>query len=278
MAKDKADKVVLHRPYYSLSEAEELTDYKVLDLIHMAARGELQVCVNADGWLASRVYEIDHSIDIEGEGFSVAYRGPDVPEFPDGDGEDCVDKLIEWQHGQERRDLVVHNIVCYGRRGANGWWYGLNPKGPATVAASSLAEYLIKPDTAHIEIDINTWKNIADPVHQRFFRPDPEVLVKDALQTGRLVLLTADLERLRGGGSEAVAETADRGVSKMSLLKLAIGMAIVGYRYDPEKKRNNAVGDIDKDLQTVGVALDQQTIRDALEQACQYLPAKPQKT
>lgn len=278
MVKEKTEKVVLHRPYYSLREVEELTAYKVLDLLHMAAEGKLLISVIADGWLASRVYEIDHSIDIEENGFSVSYRGPEVPDFPTGDDENFVDKVVEWQHGQERQDVVVHNLVSYGRRGLNGWWYGLNPEGPATVAASSIAEFLIRPDTAHIEIDINTWKNIADPFHQRFFRPDPEVLVKDALQADRLVLLTADLERLRGGDKGLVAEKPDGAVSRKTLLKLVIGMAIGGYRYDPQAKRHDCMGPIEKRLHEVNLPVGQDTIRKALEEASQLLPQNPQKS
>lgn len=270
MAKDKADKVELLRDWYSLAEAAAMADKQPDDLLHMAKRGELQICVIAGGWSASRVYEIDHSIDVERDGFSISYRGPDAPEFPTGDDESFADKVIEWQHGQERQDAVVHNLVSYGRRGQNGWWYDMNPKGPAVVAASSIAEYLVKPDTAHIEIDINTWKNIADPVHQRFFRPDPEVLVKDALQTDRLVLLKADLERLRGGGAGAAEEKPDKAPLRNTLLKIIYGMAISSYSHEPKASKNPAVKKIAIDLELVkdaDVRVGDDTIRKVLDEA-----------
>ena len=57
-----------------------------------------------------------------------------------------------------------------------------------------------------------------------------------------------------------------------SLLKLAIGMAVSGYAYDPEKSRNSAIGELEKDLQSLGIPLDQDTIRKWLKEAAQLLP------
>ena len=63
-----------------------------------------------------------------------------------------------------------------------------------------------------------------------------------------------------------------------SLYKLIIGMAVAGYKYDPTAARNDAVGDIYNDLEELGVAVDQDTIRKWLREAAQQLPPKPIKT
>jgi len=63
-----------------------------------------------------------------------------------------------------------------------------------------------------------------------------------------------------------------------SLLKLVIGMAKAGYRYDPNAPRNDAIGDISRDLESNGVPLDQDTIRKWLKEATNHLPAKPTNT
>jgi hypothetical protein len=59
---------------------------------------------------------------------------------------------------------------------------------------------------------------------------------------------------------------------RQSLLSLVIGMAKVGYRYDPSKTRNDAVGDIQADLDSCGVGLDSKTVRHYLKEASALLP------
>jgi hypothetical protein len=59
---------------------------------------------------------------------------------------------------------------------------------------------------------------------------------------------------------------------RQSLLSLVIGMAKVGYRYDPLKTRNEAVREIQADLDSCGVGLDAKTIRHYLKEASALLP------
>jgi hypothetical protein len=54
---------------------------------------------------------------------------------------------------------------------------------------------------------------------------------------------------------------------RQSLLSLVIGMAKGGYSYDPSKARNDAVGDIQADLDSFGIGLDAKTIRRYLKEA-----------
>jgi hypothetical protein len=48
--------------------------------------------------------------------------------------------------------------------------------------------------------------------------------------------------------------------TRNSMLKLIIGMAIMGYRYDPRLDRNSATGDIRGDLEKLGLGLKNETI------------------
>jgi hypothetical protein len=84
-------------------------------------------------------------------------------------------------------------------------------------------------------------------------------------------------------GITYVAEPADTGAAKTekleldpreraSLLKLVIGMAMAGYRYDPKAKRNDAVTEIYSDLLGLGIELSDDTIRRFLREAAQYAP------
>ena len=59
-----------------------------------------------------------------------------------------------------------------------------------------------------------------------------------------------------------------------TLLKIIIGMAVKGYRYDPEAKRNTAVSDIVKDLEELGIAVSDDTVRKYLKSASQLLPSE----
>ena len=57
-----------------------------------------------------------------------------------------------------------------------------------------------------------------------------------------------------------------------SLVKLVIGMAIGGYGYDPESRRNSSTSDIASDLHQSGISLDCDTIRKYLAEGKDLLP------
>jgi hypothetical protein len=63
-----------------------------------------------------------------------------------------------------------------------------------------------------------------------------------------------------------------------SLLKLVIGMAVQGYSYNPEARKSSIVAEIKSDIEQLGLALDDDTIRSYLKQASTKLPAKPINT
>lgn len=63
-----------------------------------------------------------------------------------------------------------------------------------------------------------------------------------------------------------------------TLYKLVIGMAQRGYGYNPDAKKNDAIGEIQRDLDELGLGLGERTIRNHLNAAKAFLPAKPIKT
>jgi hypothetical protein len=65
---------------------------------------------------------------------------------------------------------------------------------------------------------------------------------------------------------------------KDTLLKLVIGMAVEGYRYDPKAAKNTAVADIVSDLNKLGLSLDADTVRRWLKEAAETQFEKPNKT
>jgi hypothetical protein len=89
----------------------------------------------------------------------------------------------------------------------------------------------------------------------------------------------ATLEREASG----VATTSDGGKEigpreRDSLLKLVIGMAVVGYRYEPKAERSTRVTEIASDLASVGIQLDADTVRKWLRVAAELLPGDYKQT
>ncbi|MCT8972480.1 hypothetical protein [Microbaculum marinisediminis] len=71
---------------------------------------------------------------------------------------------------------------------------------------------------------------------------------------------------------EAARNTSLGTRERESLLKLIVGMAVAGYRYNPSATRNEATSEIAGDLERNGVPLDPDTIRKYLREAAQLLP------
>jgi hypothetical protein len=56
-----------------------------------------------------------------------------------------------------------------------------------------------------------------------------------------------------------------------SLLKLVMGMAVGGYRYDPHQSRNAATKDIQDDIQALGLSMDDGTVLKYLKQGAELI-------
>ena len=92
-----------------------------------------------------------------------------------------------------------------------------------------------------------------------------------AAENGRLKEKLAALE-----AKPASIETADDSIKvekpigtreRESLLKLILGMAIIGYSYDPKSAKSREISEIASDLQIAGLALDPDTVRKYLDEA-----------
>ena len=112
---------------------------------------------------------------------------------------------------------------------------------------------------------INDWKSIADA------RESAIQTYEETVETQR-----DSIKRL----TDALHEAGKRGPSEKglgtrereSLVKLVIGMAIKGYRYDPAAGRNAATSEIADDLAALGIPLDQDTVRKWLKEGIELLP------
>ena len=81
--------------------------------------------------------------------------------------------------------------------------------------------------------------------------------------------LTSELAKAQSTSGQPLATR-----ERESMLKLIVGMAIQGYRYDPKARRGDAICDITSDLEKSGVALSDDTVRKYLVEAAPLLPAK----
>ncbi len=88
-------------------------------------------------------------------------------------------------------------------------------------------------------------------------------------QNKELVARVATLER-------ALADTIVAGSSstkeKESLLKIAIGLAVKGYGFDPKSSRSPTAKEISDDLIALGISLSDDTVRKYLKEAAELLP------
>ena len=57
-----------------------------------------------------------------------------------------------------------------------------------------------------------------------------------------------------------------------TLLKLIIGLVIAGYKHDPNAARSTTTAAIRRDLETLGMTLDEDTIRKILREAAEFAP------
>jgi hypothetical protein len=84
----------------------------------------------------------------------------------------------------------------------------------------------------------------------------------------------AEAESVKNPAPEKPLKTRERD----TLLKLLIGMAVKGYRYNPKASKNPAVSDIASDLEQLGIALSDDTIRKWLGEAAQLLELEGAET
>lgn len=99
----------------------------------------------------------------------------------------------------------------------------------------------------------------------------------DSLKT-ELERLTLENNNLKGDSLKPSPDAELSPRKEESLYKLIIGMAQMGYRYDPDALKNTAISEIQGDLDQLGIGLGERTIRNHLNAAKAFLPAKPIKT
>jgi hypothetical protein len=92
--------------------------------------------------------------------------------------------------------------------------------------------------------------------------------------------LYEDTNATLASATQALEERADRTPAEKplgsrerdSLLKLVIGMAVAGYKFDPDAAKNQATAEIASDLERLGMSMHSDTVRKWLGEAAIHLP------
>lgn len=180
----------LVREYYSLAEAAVIAECDEEDLIHLAAQGKVQLYAIRDFWAAKQIREINEAHDYN-TGI-LHHGGGDLNwDFKNTSAEDVQNALAA-------KDITVGPITQYAPRGGYQALYALRWSGAQPVLSQSISEYLLNRATAIVKLDVNVMLGLSGKQNSREFFPDPQMLVQDARDTGKLVVLVAALKGLLG--------------------------------------------------------------------------------
>lgn len=96
-----------------------------------------------------------------------------------------------------------------------------------------------------------------------------------AAQRRELAEIGSRLEAVLKEPTAASPPERPMGKERESLLKLVIGMAVEGYKFNPKAGRSDVTGEITKDLERAGVPLDSDTVRKWVREGADLLPPEP---
>jgi len=171
------------------------TPYIEDDLIFKAAIGELTIYVLTNSWNAGEIYEIDHSkpdTDLK-----IRFTGPEQPPFPNSqDMEELERQNQAYQNWVGSRDAVYGNRTIYGKRGANGGFYGIRMSGHKPIAADTFKQFYEGDSSSKIELNLGKILKSTDSTKEYIFCPDPEVLLQDAREGGKLFVKKDELQKV----------------------------------------------------------------------------------
>jgi hypothetical protein len=111
------------------------------------------------------------------------------------------------------------------------------------------------------------WQSSYENLKKQYADKEQEMAVLNQCRDALLRRVSGLEEQLQQAGSKHLG-TRERD----SVMKLIIGLAIGGYRYDPTAARNDAIRDICSDLSLSGLPLDPDTVRKWLREAAELLP------
>ena len=106
-------------------------------------------------------------------------------------------------------------------------------------------------------IQVADWKSIADQ------------------RSNQIAALEAELESRRPHPPAKQRLRSAETIEKQSRLRLIIGLVIASYNHDPRASRTTTASAIRRDLETLGMSMDEDTIRKILREAAEFAPDTP---
>lgn len=177
--------LITGRPTLTINEAAQICKCDTADLLYKAEIGELTIYAIADGWKVGRITEIDHSLEF------APTKGV---RFRRLDGTVYLGALPD-----KTEDVIfAGNYITYGSEGRLRIFYDSDLEDRQPITARTFKEYRISSEKATVEIDFNQLHKLSDKVHERYMCPEPAVLIHDLFLNGKLVVMKADIQRLRG--------------------------------------------------------------------------------
>lgn len=139
----------------------------------------------------------------------------------------------------------------------------------ASNSLQQVASNVQQPTLPLTKAEVRTCDALPEPISAL---PEETTNLVTAIAPAAERLATAKSDDLASAADEKPLGTTERN----TLLKLVIGMAIKGYRYDPTKSKNDATNEIANDIAALGMSVTDDTIRTHLKQAVQLvLPQRP---
>lgn len=173
---------------------------------------------------------------------------------------------------QRRRDLAFRAVA---------WKQLFDPVLPGIFLAWAKRTDVAVPPELEVAVtarghQVADWKSLYDDLKANFDDQNNKWAALCQEQRQRIAELVEQIEQLRVQSAPAAArpplEKSLGTRERESLLKLVIGMAVVGYGYDPKASRSEQPTEIASDLATSGVPLDVDTVRKWLKEAAELLP------
>ena len=232
--------MVIEKAHYKLDEAVEILGqtYKQADLIYLGAHEDLPIYVLAADW--------DVGVCIRGEADGIA---DDTGVSPD-----------EWRPFKATFSDRLNGLQC--------------------LHAKTLSKFEAEPHSA-LRNFLVEWKNDENVSklyeYQLGENLDGLQNIRHTITANSLVVMAEHVAVLREQ-VKAFSEKPPTTKEWNTLLKLVLGMAMRGYGYDPNAKRNSATREISDDIHYVlGTGLDPDTVKKWLDIAAKTHSPKEHK-
>ena len=274
------------RPELSIAEVLDQYECTVDDLFHAAAEGELTIYVSANEWRSKFIISINEQLMVSKIREDLAQLQTQLQSDPSSSN----NVMEDYENRKEKTGKLFNEVLSadsllepktdgyftlYPNNGIYRALYLMPLKGLQPISRISLSEFRNGSTTRRIELNLFDNSILVDNDLKYIVFPDHDVLFQDALRDGKLFVMKKDLQAMSGQPTNPDDVKPEGGVSRKTLLKLVLGMAMNRYNFDPTKTRTDVPKTIEIGVTPHGIDLTDDTIRKALKEAVDTIPRKP---